>query len=119
VTVRWGNYVIVNPSHWGKFLIADIRPEVAEPIVVSGALGESLAAVIRAARRADKGCQRARAEPDKLAGPVLLPYRASMGPAVQSPPVESLAALAAACEVPPVWAGRVCRIVRAYGWGQS
>jgi hypothetical protein len=23
VTVRWGNYVIVNPSHWGKFLIAD------------------------------------------------------------------------------------------------
>jgi hypothetical protein len=24
VIAGWGNYVIVNPSHWGNYLIADI-----------------------------------------------------------------------------------------------
>ena len=26
----WGNYVIVNPSRWGNYLIADIRPGLAQ-----------------------------------------------------------------------------------------
>ena len=93
-------------------------PEVAAPIVVSGALGESLAAVIQAAQRANEGCPRAKAEPVKLAGPVLLPFRAGMGPAVQSPPVE-LTVLDAAYAAARDWADRTCRIVRARGWGQS
>ncbi len=96
-----------------------VAPEVAAPIVVSGALGESLAAVIRAAQRTNEGCPRAKAEPVKLAGPVLLPYRAGMGPAVQPPPVERLAALAAARAAAQEWADRTYRIVPADGWGQS
>ncbi len=95
-----------------------VAPEVAAPIVVSGALGESMAAVIRAAQRANEGCPRAKAEPVKLAGPVLLPFRAGMGPAVQSPPVE-LTVLGAACAARREWAVRASRIVRARGWGRS
>src|SRR6266487_3623686 len=56
---------------------------VAPPIVVSGAVGASLMAVIRAAQHAPRGGPRAVAAVVKLAGPVLLPRWAGAGPAVQ------------------------------------
>jgi hypothetical protein len=47
VTVRWGNYVIVNPSHWGKFLIADNRVDLVESYLGGAALRSSAVPLYR------------------------------------------------------------------------
>lgn len=75
--------VVIGTNHPTSVTTDLAAGEVAQPIVVPGLVGESLLAVIRPARRAPGAGPGAVRGLMKLAGPVLLPFRAGAGPALQ------------------------------------